>query len=344
MKVPETPELDAFYRRIAPANLAPLWQVFSRLITRTPTSDCQPALWRYADLRPLLMEAGGLISAKQAERRVLVLENPGLRDQAKITTSLYAGLQLVLPGEVAPAHRHSQSALRFILEGAGAYTSVDGEKTLMNVGDFVLTPSWAWHDHGNDSAQPMIWLDGLDVPLVQALDASFFEPYGEDAYPVTRGQGDSLARFGSGLLPVDFEAKSPASPVLNYPYARSLEALDQLRRADDWDACHGIKLTYVNPVTGGPPMPTIAAFLQLLPQGFAGEPYRATDATVFSVVDGTGTIELGETRLAWGPKDTFVVPSWRQYRLLAESEAVLFSFSDRPVHKALGLWREHRGA
>src|SRR5919204_5386737 len=171
-----TAERHAFYDQIASVNLAPLWEQLHSLVTPEPTTSCLPALWRYDEVRPHLMQAGGLITAQEAQRRVLILENPGLRGQATITGSLFAGLQLILPGEVAPAHRHTQSALRFIIEGHGAYTAVDGERTYMSPGDFVITPSWTWHDHGNDSDRPMVWLDGLDIPLVSLLDAGFMEP------------------------------------------------------------------------------------------------------------------------------------------------------------------------
>ena len=141
----------AYYERIGTRKMAPLWEVLHALVIPQPKSACMPAIWHYADIRDDIMEAGRLITAKEAERRVLILENPGMPGQSRITTSLYAGLQLILPGEVAPAHRHTQSALRFIVEGDGAYTAVDGEKTIMHEGDFVITPSWTWHDHGNDS-------------------------------------------------------------------------------------------------------------------------------------------------------------------------------------------------
>ncbi len=178
-----------FYDRIAPHNLAPLWERLHALVTRAPVTPVLPTIWRYDDeVRPHLMHAASLITAKEAERRVLILENPGLQGQTCITHSLFAGLQLIMPGEVAPAHRHAQSALRFIIEGHGAYTAVEGERTLMQPGDFVLTPSWTWHDHGNDTDQPMVWLDGLDVPIVRLLDASFAE----------QANADSQARGASG--------------------------------------------------------------------------------------------------------------------------------------------------
>jgi gentisate 1,2-dioxygenase len=262
---------------------------------------------------------------------------------SKITTSLYAGLQLVLPGEVAPAHRHSQSALRFIMDGSGAYTAVDGERTLMEVGDFVITPPGAWHDHGNNSDEPMIWLDGLDIPVVSFFDASFAESYPEDEQPVTRKAGDSLARYGANMLPVDYADSRPVSPIFNYPYARTREALEQMRKQDEWDPCHGLKLRYVDPKSGDFAMPTIASFMQLLPEGFATSAYRSTDATVFTVVEGSGRTTIDGKVFEWDPKDIFVVPSWKWTSHEAVEDAVIFSYSDRVAQKKLGLWREDRG-
>lgn len=336
---------QAFYDAIRQRNLAPLWESMHSLITPTPRSRCLPALWRYGDVRPDVMASGGLITAKEAERRVLILENPGMPGEARITTSLYAGLQLILPGEVAPAHRHTQSALRFVVEGAGAYTAVDGERTTMHEGDFIITPSWTWHDHGNDGDRPMIWLDGLDIPVLQFLDASFVERWPEDEQPVSRPEGDSFDRFGQGLLPVDHDRRGHTSPLFNYPYARTREALDHLARSDALDPCHGVKLRYVNPETGGHAMNTIAAFMQLLPKGFQSETYRSTDATVFTVVEGEGESTIGGETLTWGPRDVFVAPSWAPVRHKAgAADAVLFSFSDRAMQQALGLWREQRGS
>ncbi len=339
----ETPERRAFYDRIDPQNMTPLWSVMGALITPEPKSGCQPHIWRYDEVRPAVMESGSLISAKEAERRVLILENPGLRGQSRITTSLYAGLQLVMPGEVAPAHRHSQSALRFVLEGHGAHTAVGGERTLMEPGDFVITPNWAWHDHGNLSDEPMVWLDGLDIPIVQFFDASFVERLGQDEQPVSRPDGDALARYGEGLLPVDHEAQGPTSPVFNYPYERSRAALETMRRTGDWDACHGLKMRYVNPATGGFAMPTIGTFLQLLPKGFTTQRYRSTDATVFVCVEGEGMTTVGDHTMKWRPRDIFVAPSWYPVSHEVAEDSVLFSYSDRPVQEKLGLWREDRG-
>jgi len=339
----ETPERRAFYGRIDKQNMTALWTVLGDLVTPEPKTQCQPALWKFADIRAAMLEAGALITAKEAERRVLVLENPGLRGQSRVTTSLFAGVQLVMPREVAPAHRHSQSALRFMIEGHGGHTSVDGERTSMEPGDFIITPSMTWHDHGNETDRPIFWLDGLDIPIIQFLGASFAEQLGADQQPIGKLAGDSTARYGSNLLPVDLGAGTRTSPIFNYPYARTREALDQLARGSDLDACHGIKMRYTNPTTGGHAMPTIGSFIQLLPKGFKSSRYKATDATVFSVVEGRGRTRVGESLLEWGPKDIFIVPSWIAASHEADGESVLFSFSDRPVQEKLGVWREDRG-
>jgi gentisate 1,2-dioxygenase len=339
----ETPERVAFYERISQKHLTPLWTSLAKLVTPEPVSGCQPASWSFADIRAAMLEAGGLITAKEAERRVLILENPGLRGQSKITTDLYAGVQLVLPGEVAPAHRHSQSALRFVLEGDGAHTAVNGERTPMRYGDFIITPPMAWHDHGNETGEPMFWLDGLDIPIVQFLDASFAEHHDADEQPIARPVGDAQARYGSNLLPVDQRPLAGASPVFNYPYERTREALAQLARTEAWDPCHGLKMRYSNPVTGGYPMTTIAAFIQLLPKGFQTLRYRSTDATIFVAVEGRGRTRIGaDFVVEWQARDIFVVPSWRPVVHEAVDEAVLFSFSDRPVQEVLQLFREDR--
>ena len=334
---------QAFYSRLDADNLAPLWEVLHALVPAAPATGCQPALWKYRQLRPSVLESGSLITAREAVRRVLVLENPGLRGQSSVTRSLYAGLQLILPGEVAPSHRHTQSALRFVVEGSGAYTAVDGERTAMHPGDFIITPSWTWHDHGNPGTEPVVWLDGLDINIVQLFGAQFMEVYPEESQPVTRPEGDSVARFGHNLVPLGPLPQSKTSPIFNYPYVRSREALSTLARNGPPDAAHGWKMQFINPLTGGHAMPTIGAFIQLLPKGFASAAARSTDGTVYSVVEGTGSAWVGETRFDFEPRDLFVVPSWMPCRFETREESVLFSFSDRPAQLALGLWREQRG-
>ena len=328
-------------------HLTPLWEVLHALVPPRPATPCAPALWKYEEVRPFLMRAGDAITAEEAVRRVLILENPALRGQSCITQSLYAGLQLILPGEVAPSHRHTQSALRFIVEGSGAYTAVDGERATMHPGDFIITPSWTWHDHGHEASEPVVWLDGLDIPMLRFFDAGFAENDVAKSQQVTRPEGTSFARWGHNMAPVRSDPPyGRTSPIFSYPYARSREALDELERKAPVDAWDGFKLRYVNPLTGGWTMPTLGTFMQRLPAGFAGRGWRQTDGAVFSVVEGEGELQLAqgdrEWRFAFGPRDHFVLPSWHTARLSSRKGCVLFSFSDRPVHEALGIHNEER--
>ncbi|MGF7000301.1 gentisate 1,2-dioxygenase [Paraburkholderia sp. GAS32] len=336
----------AYYEQIARQRMTPLWESLHSLVPKAPRPKTLPAIWKYAQVRDLVMRAGSLISAEEAVRRVLVLENPGLPGKSSMTPNLYAGLQLILPGEIAPSHRHTQSALRFIVEGKGAWTAVNGERTTMHPGDFIITPSWTWHDHGNPSlkegGEPVVWLDGLDIPLVAHMDAGFAENYSEATQPISRPEGDSFARFGHNMGPVRHRVSDPTSPIFSYPYARSREALDALYRNGELDEWDGVKLRYVNPATGGWPMPGIATFMQYLPAGFKGHAYRSTDATIYCVVEGKGTVRIGDDEFLFEPHDVFIAPSWAPVRLSASVESVLFSYSDRPVLAALNLLREER--
>lgn len=331
-----------FYDRIAKDHLTPLWEVLGALVPKHPNSPVLPTLWRYADLREKVMEAGRLITAEQAERRVLILENPGLQGQSAITQSLYAGLQLILPGEVAPAHRHTQSALRLVMDGEGAYTAVDGERTTMRRGDFIITPSWTFHDHGNLGDQPVVWLDGLDIPTVRFYDAGFAEHGKSASQESVRPEGDALARYGNNMVPVDFfQAPHEPTRVFVYPYVRTMESLDKIASSTP-DPHLGHKLRFINPATGASPMPTIGAFAQRLPSGFESRPYRSTDGTVYVCLDGEATVSVGDTEWQIQRDDIFVVPSWQALKFLAKRDVTLFSYSDRPALQSLGLWREAR--
>ena len=172
-------KLERYAERAREQHLAPLWEFFKDWFCAEPRVDAIPYLWRYEELKPLLHEAASVISTAQAERRVLALENPGLGGRRLVTDALCAGLQLIIPGEIAPSHRHSPAALRFIMEGQGAYTSVSGEKAYMEPGDFIVTPSWTWHEHGNEGSGATVWMDVLDVPLIRFLGAGFSEQYAE---------------------------------------------------------------------------------------------------------------------------------------------------------------------
>ncbi|MEY4762273.1 MAG: hypothetical protein RLZZ200_2129 [Pseudomonadota bacterium] len=344
----QVPEVDKvsqrkeFYARIDAQDMTPLWEVLSSLVPPQPQSPVQAACWKYGAVRDHVMEAGRLITAEEAERRVLILENPGLRGQSCITQSLYAGLQLILPGEVAPAHRHTQSALRLVLEGEGAYTAVDGERTTMRRGDFIITPAWTFHDHGNLGDEPVVWFDGLDIPIVRFLDAGFAERAGEAVQALSRPEGDSVARYGTNMVPFDY-APAPAEPTRTfvYPYLKTRAALEEISRGTP-DPHFGFKQRFINPATGQAPMPTIGAFIQWLPAGIETRAYRCTDSTVFICLEGSCDVRAGDFECRLEPNDVVVVPSWSPLQLCAKKDSVLFSLSDRPVQQALGLWRELR--
>jgi gentisate 1,2-dioxygenase len=246
---------------------------------------------------------------------------------------------MILPGEVAPAHRHAAAAIRFVLDGEGAYTAVEGEKAFMAPGDFVITASWAPHDHGNTSKKPMLWLDVLDVPAVNFYEASFAEDSDEPTQETKRQDGDSLSFYGSGVLP-DGTAITNRTPVINYTYARTRPIVERMMRSGNIDKHHGARVRYANPVTGGSVLPTMGAGLAMLPKGFKGERYRSTEGAIFVCVEGGGSTNVDGSRLEWGPKDVFVVPPWKRYAHNASKESVLFSISDRPAQEALGIWRE----
>ncbi len=310
-------DLARFSKDIAAFGMKPLWERAMRL---KPGTAAQPAIWRWSDTQPLLMRACELITARQAERRVLMLENPSLAGTTFATTTLYAGLQAILPGEIAPTHRHTPNALRFVLHGEGAYTAVDGERVAMKPGDFVVTPGWAWHNHGNVGAGPVVWLDGLDILFANLLGAHFREESPAESQPVSR----------PGRL----------SPVLSYPYDSTRAELERLSKDSAPHPAHGWRLRYTDPATGRDPFPTMAAFIQRLPKGFPGRNCRSTDGAVYCVVEGRGNVDIGATHLEFGPHDVFVVPSWEVHRFSAATDCVIFSYSDRAAQEALGFWRE----
>ena len=188
-------ELQDYYTQLSAQHVTPAW--ISGGISVEPRSKAVPYLWRWRDLRPQAMRAAELVGTQQAERRVLRLTNPELPGVSASNT-LVANIQIVMPGEIARAHRHSGAALRLIIEGGGGYTVVNGERVPMYPGDLVLTPNWTWHDHANDTDAPMIWLDGLDTPLVRMLEAGFYEEYHQErqdpARPSIRRGGTTRCR------------------------------------------------------------------------------------------------------------------------------------------------------
>jgi gentisate 1,2-dioxygenase len=337
-------DADELRQRLDGDSMAPLWEVLRGLTPREPRQVIDPIVWRADTIRANMAVACESISAEDAERRVLVLENPRLRGRSMATNSLYAGIQMILPGETAPSHRHTASALRLILAGEGGFTTVDGERVTMAKGDFIITPSDVFHDHGADGSDGVMWLDGLDVPIVQLLNAGFSADGTGLRQSLDRPTGDSLARYASGLAPAGYITSTTTSPVFHYPYTRAKAALTQLAEANDWDAAEALKLRYTDPTTGRSPIASMAAFLQLFPAGFRGRAYRETDAAVACIVEGELRVKIGAHTIEVREGDVFVLPGWEWRLFEADESCVLFSFSDRPLQESLGFWRSEKAA
>jgi gentisate 1,2-dioxygenase len=334
----------AFYDKLTPVKLAPLWEVMKGLVPPEPRNKAAPYAWSYPTVRPLLMESGGLLTAQEAERRVLVFENPAFTGQSRVNATLYAGIQLILPGETAPAHKHAAGALRFILESNGGYTTVEGEKCPMKRGDVVITPSGAFHEHGHDGTGPVIWIDGLDVPIVNFFECGFSAELPEGAQRLTKAEGHAGATFGAGLIPI--EAQSPfgaTSPVFSYPYERCRAALLSSARSAAPDPHFGHALRYANPLNGDWVMPTMAAWLAYLPLSFVSKAYRSTDNQVIVVSEGEVSVDIGGRQHQLKENDVMALPGWMWRKIVASSDAVLFFFSDRSAQERLGIWKEERG-
>jgi gentisate 1,2-dioxygenase len=336
-------ERQTYYAGLERLHLGPLWAVLRQTLTREPPRREVPYLWPWSVVRPQLLRAGELVTAAEAERRVLMFVNPENPARIGATATLYAAMQLILPGESARAHRHSPSALRFIVEGRGAFTCVAGEKVLMAPGDLVLTPPMVWHDHGNEGPEPVMWLDGLDIPLLLSLQCMFFEEFAGTTQPVTMPASRTEKLYGRALFPAG-PAAGPSqafSPVWAYRWTdarQGLECLRQSTAADPWD---GHVLRYANPLNGGEVLPTIGCRLQLLTRGCRTRAHRHTASSVYHVAEGSGFSILNGTRFDWVKGDTFAVPLWCWHEHAAPAEdAVLFVLTDEPVLAALGQLRE----
>jgi gentisate 1,2-dioxygenase len=338
-------EREEFYAALERQQMGPLWAVLGRTLTAQPPRREVPHLWAWRQVRPQLLRAGALVTTAEAERRVLMFLNPGNPARIGATATLYAAMQLILPGESARAHRHSPAALRFIVEGTGAFTCVDGEKVSMGPGDLVLTPPMVWHDHGNEGTGPVIWLDGLDIPLLLSLQCMFFEEYkgAAQTQPVTMPRHRSERLHGRCLFPGRGDgppAAMPYSPIWRYGFAEARDALECLRASGPADPCDGHLLRYANPGTGGEVLPTLGCRVQLLERGTRTRAQRSTASHVYHVAEGHGYSLLDGVRFDWDHGDTFAVPLWCWHEhAAADGDAVLFSFTDRPVLEAIGQHR-----
>jgi gentisate 1,2-dioxygenase len=308
--------------------------------TRVPSHSSEaPYLWKWEPLLDGLLKASETIGIEQAERRAIRLVSPHLPIKST-SHSLQITFSIVNPGEVARAHRHNMAAIRFVVQGKGAYTAVEGEKFPMEEGDLILTPNWTWHDHHNESEDPIIWLDGLDGPLIQSLNVLFFEDYEKDEQPITRQTGESLSRLGFARSPKK-DKEYPRGAPFRYSWKDTYRALKTMS-AGDGDPYDGTLLRYVNPVTGGFTYPTMSCEIQLLKSKEKTKVHRHTSTALYHVFKGHGRTAVGEGHLDWKKGDSFVIPlwQWHSHENLGDDEAILFSINDRPVMEALQLHRE----
>lgn len=335
-------ELQEFYQEADQKHLVPLWKVTARLLPFEPKSKVEPHLWRWSDLRRMCYRAGELVPIERGgERRVLGFMNPGLGGKYAATHTLWAAVQIVQPGEVAPCHRHTASAIRFIIEGDRTFTNVNGDKCVMSRGDLVLTPNWTWHDHGCESDKPMIWMDGLDLPLVGDLDAIFFELFPSHQQPVTQ-VNESERKFSAPQLKPTWEKPTENySPLLNYKWEPTYQALKKIGEgaASPFD---DVCFEYLNPNTGGSTLPTMSSYIQLIRPGVHTQAHRQVNSAVYHAFEGSGYSVINGKRFDWSRGDFFVVPPWVWHEHINENkeEAILFSVQDTPVMQALGLYRE----
>jgi gentisate 1,2-dioxygenase len=342
-------ELDQFSRELQRLSVGALWANQGSSSKTAPASvepkpQAIPHVWHWRDLRPQALRAAELVGTHQAERRVLQLRNPAITERSATTNTLFGGIQIVMPGEVARAHRHSMAALRFIIESVGGYTTVNGEPVPMLPGDLVLTPNWAWHDHANNTDKPMIWLDGLDAPLVRMLEAAFQEEFPLERQELSAASGLSQIKYGAGALRPAWGSQAERhSPLMHYTASETKAALNELANVDPGSPHDSVIMEYTNPVSGGPVMPTIACFAQRLGPGERTEAHRHTSSAVYHVVEGRGCSIVGGRSLDWEDKDTFCVPGWTSHQhvnLSTTEPAFLFSFTDIPVLRSLDLLRE----
>lgn len=342
----ETPELSALHRRLAEHSLGGHWQ------PREKNPDLVPHLWPWQVIYSCLMESGEVVKLggidDAAKRRTVQLVNPALTNKKATTRTLQMSIQLVKAGERAECHRHTAAALRFVVEADGTgYTNVEGEQMLMEPGDLVLTPNWTWHDHFNPGNINIVWLDVLDIHLSNHLDAVFQENYGEGpAQPIVKPDGYCKQKLGA-VRPRMTYPTNAAMPY-TYKWRDTLRALNEVADAGESDPHDSVLLEYTHPLTGGPTMPTIGCWVQLLRPGETTKPHRHTSSTIYHVIQGEGVTTVGpkkavEKNLVWRARDCFFVPSWNwhQFQNTSKKEpAIVFSVTDRPVLESLGLFRE----
>ena len=320
-------------------NLVPLWPSLRAVLPPgKPRPNTRPTHWSYEALRPLLMRAGELTPMHKAERRVLVLANPGHGlENMKASAAMYLGMQLLLPGEWAPSHRHTPNAVRMVVEGEGAWTTVDGEKCPMSRGDLILTPTGLWHEHGHDGDEPVVWLDVLDLPLVYYLETSYAIEGQRQA--VKPGRGDR-AYARAGVLPTTvFQRSGKRYPMLRYPWADARTALVAL--ANDQPGLEAVQVTYVNPESGEDAENILGFYALMLRPGQVLKLPARSPASVFHLIEGAAEVSVEGQGFALAEADTCCAPGYVEITLhnhLADQPSFLFIADESPLHRKLGVY------
>ena len=327
---------------LASLSVVPLWPSLRAVLPHgIPSRSTEPFAWRYAAIRDHLMRAGELTPIEKAERRVLVLSNPGLGlERMMATPSIYLGLQLILPGETAPNHRHSPSAVRFVIEGSGGFTSVNGEKCPMEKGDLILTPSGLWHEHGHEGSGPVVWLDALDLPIVYALEASYCIEGEKQSIRNAADRSQTTYRR-AGLVPYASLNKTRADyPLIRFPWKEVRQNLLDLAGAVG--PGEPVHLAYVNPETGQECLPILGFSAQMIRAGEEVAPRRRSASSVLHVIEGRGVSEIDGVTLPWSEGDTIAVPTHATVRHRAEGGAPAFVFhvDDAPLQRKIGIYEE----
>lgn len=341
-------KLAELYRDFDQAGMTPLWRTREGLMPFTPEPKAVAHRWRWAELHPLAARSAELVPVgRGGERRAIGLANPGLPGGPYATPTLWAAIQYLAPRENAPEHRHTQSAFRFVLEGEGVWTVVDGDPVAMRRGDLLLTPGWHFHGHQNVSDAPMAWLDGLDIPLVSTLDQGFFE-FGPDVVRDTstpdRSRGERLWG-GPGLTPVSQAGQArPSSPLMAYRWRHTDAALTAQLELET-EGHSGVlepghaAIRFTNPTSGGDALTTIRTEMHRIRAGTTTRTSRTTASSVWQVFNGAGVMIVGEHSYELEHGDVIAVPSWHEVTIDAASNLDLFTFSDAPVMDKLSLLR-----
>ncbi|MFL5704942.1 MAG: cupin domain-containing protein [Ktedonobacteraceae bacterium] len=324
--------------------LTPLWQIEEEFMSVRPRPKIVPWLWKWSNLYSLAERAGRLVPVERGgDRRALGLSNPGLGGLPFATSTLWAAVQWLNGREVAPAHRHTSHAIRFIIDGSGSYSTVEGDRVFLERGDLVLTPKWLWHDHGSHSDERAIWMDGLDIPLTNYLDTSFFEPYPHESQAVTQVLNGTVLKYGVGQLRPAWEKRLVEyPPMFTYKWADTERALNNLALVDA-SPFDDVALEYINPHTGGPVMPSFTCWIQLLRPRVQTQAHRHVGSSIYHVFEGKGATIIDGIRFEWEQGDMFVIPSWACHEHLnasGDEQAILFSMHDTPLMVMLNKYRE----